>query len=71
MVQGNLHDARARPEPGVPMNILPAFPRAAALAALVAAGLAPDARPQNYRFALNMEACAKCQRAEYACTCDE
>lgn len=30
-----------------------------------------DAKAQNYRFALNMETCGKCHRAEYACTCDE
>lgn len=30
-----------------------------------------DAKPQNYRFALNMEICGKCKRAEYACICDE
>jgi len=30
-----------------------------------------DAKPQNYRFALNMETCGKCKRAEYACICDE
>ena len=30
-----------------------------------------DAKPQNYRFVLNMETCGKCKRAEYACICDE
>jgi len=31
----------------------------------------PDARPQNFRFKVNMETCGGCKRAEYACTCDE
>ena len=30
-----------------------------------------DAKPQNYRFAINMETCGKCKRAEYACICEE
>ena len=30
-----------------------------------------DDKPQNYRFALNMETCGKCKRAEYACICEE
>ena len=29
------------------------------------------AKLQNYRFALNMETCGKCKRAEYACICDD
>ena len=28
-----------------------------------------DARPQNFRFKVNLEPCGECQRAEYACTC--
>ncbi|MGN6554304.1 MAG: hypothetical protein ACTHLW_11360 [Verrucomicrobiota bacterium] len=31
----------------------------------------PDARPRNFRFKLETHTCAECQRAEYACTCDE
>jgi hypothetical protein len=27
------------------------------------------ARPQNFRFALELHACGGCKRAEYACTC--
>jgi hypothetical protein len=30
-----------------------------------------DARPQNYRFKLDMSTCGGCQRSEYACTCHE
>ena len=30
-----------------------------------------DAKPQNYRFKLEMHTCGGCKRAEYACTCDE
>ena len=30
-----------------------------------------DARPKNFRVPLNMETCGGCDRAEYACTCDE
>lgn len=30
-----------------------------------------DSRPQNFRFKLDTHTCAECQRAEYACTCDE
>jgi hypothetical protein len=30
-----------------------------------------DARPQNFRFKLETHVCGGCQRAEYACTCDE
>ena len=30
-----------------------------------------DARPQNFRIPLNTETCGGCNRAEYACTCDE
>jgi hypothetical protein len=29
------------------------------------------ARPQNFRFVLDMEICGGCKRSEYACTCDE
>jgi hypothetical protein len=29
-----------------------------------------DAKPQNFRFKLDLATCAECQRAEYACTCD-
>lgn len=29
------------------------------------------AKPQNFRFKLETHTCAGCQRAEYACTCDE
>lgn len=31
----------------------------------------PDAKPQNHRFKLETYTCAGCQRAEYACICDE
>lgn len=30
-----------------------------------------EARPKNFRVPLNMETCGGCDRAEYACTCDE
>lgn len=30
-----------------------------------------NAKPQNFRFKLEMHTCGGCQRAEYACTCDE
>jgi hypothetical protein len=30
---------------------------------------APDARPQNFRFKLDLSVCSGCQRLEYACTC--
>jgi hypothetical protein len=30
-----------------------------------------DAKPQNFRFKLEMHTCGGCKRAEYACTCDE
>jgi len=30
-----------------------------------------DAKPQNFRFKLETAICSSCQRAEYACTCDE
>lgn len=29
----------------------------------------PDARPQNFRFILDLSNCGSCQRAEYGCTC--
>src|SRR5689334_9160436 len=29
-----------------------------------------DAKPQNFRFKLDMETCGECKRAEYACICD-
>ena len=32
---------------------------------------AADARPQNYRFKLDMSTCGGCKLAEYACTCHE
>jgi hypothetical protein len=28
-----------------------------------------DAKPQNFRFKLDLHTCGGCQRAEYACTC--
>jgi hypothetical protein len=28
-----------------------------------------DAKPQNFRFTLDLHTCGGCQRAEYACTC--
>ncbi|HMJ91520.1 MAG TPA: hypothetical protein VK530_16980 [Candidatus Acidoferrum sp.] len=28
-----------------------------------------DAKPQNYRFPLDMSSCGGCKRAEYACSC--
>ena len=31
---------------------------------------APNARPQNYRFKLDMKTCGECKRAEYACVCE-
>lgn len=30
-----------------------------------------EAKPQNFRFKLETHTCGGCQRAEYACTCDE
>ncbi len=30
-----------------------------------------DAKPQNFRFKLETHPCNACQRAEYACVCDE
>ena len=30
----------------------------------------PEAKPQNFRFKLDMHMCGGCKRAEYACTCD-
>ena len=30
-----------------------------------------DAKPQNFRFKLQKHTCGGCNRAEYACTCDE
>lgn len=30
-----------------------------------------EARPQNFRFKLDTHTCGACNRAEYACTCDE
>jgi hypothetical protein len=29
-----------------------------------------DAKPQNFRFKLNLHTCSECKRAEYACICD-
>jgi hypothetical protein len=29
-----------------------------------------EAKPQNFRFKLDMHTCAECKRAEYACICD-
>lgn len=30
----------------------------------------PDAKPQNFRLDLNLDTCAECKHAEYACTCE-
>ncbi len=30
----------------------------------------PDAKPSNFRFALEEAICGECNRAEYACTCE-
>jgi hypothetical protein len=30
-----------------------------------------DAKPQNFRFKLDMNTCGGCKRSEYACICDE
>ena len=30
-----------------------------------------DAKPQNFRFKLDLATCGGCKRAEYACICDE
>jgi hypothetical protein len=30
---------------------------------------APGAKPENFRFKLDLYTCAECQRAEYACIC--
>jgi len=30
----------------------------------------PDAKPQNFRFKLDLATCGECKQAEYACTCD-
>ena len=29
-----------------------------------------DAKPQNFRFKLDLHTCGECRRAEYACICD-
>ncbi len=29
-----------------------------------------DSKPQNFRFELDLTACAECKRAEYACICE-
>jgi hypothetical protein len=29
-----------------------------------------EARPQNFRFKLDLHTCGECKRAEYACSCD-
>ena len=31
--------------------------------------MAADAKPKNFRLALNLETCGECKRAEYACIC--
>ena len=31
----------------------------------------PDAKPQNFRFKMDMSTCGGCKLAEYACTCHE
>jgi hypothetical protein len=31
----------------------------------------PDAKAQNHKVNLNIEPCTKCQRAEYACICEQ
>ena len=31
----------------------------------------PDARPQNFRFKLDLQTCGECKRPEYSCICDE
>ena len=31
----------------------------------------PDAKPQNFRFKLDLATCGGCKRPEYACVCDE
>jgi hypothetical protein len=31
---------------------------------------AADAKPQNFRFKLDMSICGECKRAEYGCICD-
>lgn len=30
-----------------------------------------EAKPQNYRFKLDLQTCGECKRAEYACICNE
>ena len=30
-----------------------------------------DAKPQNFRFKLDLKTCGECKRPEYACICDE
>jgi hypothetical protein len=30
----------------------------------------PEAKPQNFRFKLDLNSCGECKRAEYACICD-
>ena len=30
-----------------------------------------EAKPQNYRFLLDLNTCGGCKRAEYSCICDE
>ena len=30
-----------------------------------------DAKPQNYRFKLDLHTCGECKRPEYSCICDE
>lgn len=31
----------------------------------------PDSKPKNFRIDLELHTCAGCEKAEYACTCDE
>lgn len=30
----------------------------------------PEAKPQNFRFKMNLSTCGECKRAEYACICE-
>jgi hypothetical protein len=47
------------------------FPTATVISLVVQFKQASDARPQNFRFKLETHLCGGCNRAEYACICDQ